>query len=329
MTSVAEGETVSALATTRDGSVWVGTNAGLIRLIDGRPRRYTEDDGLPSASIRALHAERDGTLWAATIGGPARLVGGRFVAVSLPDGIRLQRITGMTTDAEGALWITDNDDGLFRLAHDTLVLVDAGLQRSASVFTDRTSRVWIGQRNGSLTVYDKGRLASYSAAGGPDGTVTAVYEDSHGKVWIGTTTGLGRFENERFVREDIEDLAIGVLAIVEDDHDQLWIATRAGILRASLAELTTPNTDSSRLTDFQVYDVSDGLPGVVARAFPGGVRAADGSLWFATAGGAARIVPERLAEPSLRSAIRVEAVIADDRQLKPESHTALPPGTWD
>ena len=153
--------------------------------------------------------QRDGTLWAATIGGPARLVGGRFVAVSLPDGIRLQRITGMTTDAEGALWITDNDDGLFRLAHDTLSLVDAGLQRSASVFTDRTSRVWIGQRNGGLTVYDKGRLASYSAAGGPDGTVTAVYEDSHGKVWIGTTTGLGRFENERFVREDIEDLAIG------------------------------------------------------------------------------------------------------------------------
>ncbi|NOT27763.1 MAG: hypothetical protein HOP16_16875 [Acidobacteria bacterium] len=329
VTSAVDGEAVSALAVTTDGSIWVGTNAGLARLIDGRQRRYTTDDGLPSAGIRALHAQRDGTLWAATLGGPARLVAGRFIPVRLPDGIRLLRVSGMTSDAEGAVWMTDLDDGLFRFAHGAVMRVDVtGLERPASLFTDRAGRMWVGRLGGGLAVYDRGRLTPQPAAGGPDtGTVTAVHEDSQGRIWLGTTTGLGRFENERFVRQDIEDLASGVLSIVEDDRHQLWIATRAGILRASLAGLSAPNAESPSSSDFQVYDESDGLPGGAVRAFPASVRAVDGSLWFATADGAARIVPESVRESGLRPGIRIETVMADDRPLKLEPQALVPSGT--
>lgn len=329
VTSAVGGETVTALAATEDGSIWVGTNAGLVRLIDGRRRRYTTGDGLPSAGIRALHPDRGGTLWAATIAGPARLVEDRFVPIPLPDGVRLQRIMAMTTDGEGALWMGDLGEGLFRLAHDSLRPVEAmGVQRTASLYTDSASRVWVGQLNGGLAVYDNGRLTPYWATDRPDmGTVTAVYEDSRKNIWIGTTTGLGRFENGRFVRQDIEDLASGVLSIVEDDRHDLWIATRAGILRATLTEPTGSNAESLGLTDFHVYDESDGLPGGAVRAFPGSVRAVDGSLWFATADGAARIVPERFTEPGLRPGIRIEAVVADDRPLTLAPQTRVPPGT--
>ncbi len=328
VTSVAEGETVSAMATTSDGSLWLGTNAGLIRLRHGRQQRYTEDDGLPSGSIRALHADAGGTLWAATNQGPARFDGTRFVALTLPAGVLLRRITGITGDGAGTLWVTDLDDGLFALANGTFTrLHDAGLQRSMSVLVDTQQRLWIGQRSGDVAVHARGTTTPCPAADGSDiGTVTTIYEDSQGHVWVGTTTGLGRMENNRFVREDIDDLASGVLAIVEDARDHLWIATRSGILRASFTDPARADR-ASTLTNFQVYDASDGLPAVVVRAFPGGVRAVDGTLWFATADGAARIVPDLLTEPAARPDIRVETVIADDRQLTPRPNAVLPPGT--
>lgn len=329
MTSIAEGETVSALAATSDGSVWVGTNSALIRLSDGGQRRYTASDGLPGATIRSLHAERDGTLWVATNRGLARLVGGRFVPVHLPEGTLLQRTTSMTTDREGALWLSDLDDGLFRFAEDMLTNVDApGVQRPMTVYSDRAGRVWIGQLSGDLAVYENSRLAFYSTADGSEiGTVTAIYEDRHGTVWVGATTGLGRVDNGHFVREDIENLASGVLAIVEDAHNRLWIATRDGILCASFSEPAQAGANSPRLTDFLVYDASDGLPGVPVRALPGVVRGTDGSLSFATANAVARIVPERLIDSGPTPRIRIEAVVADERQLRPEPQALLPPGT--
>lgn len=329
VTSLAEGEAVSALIATDDGSIWVGTNAGLIRLTGRRQQRYTVQDGLPSDTIRALHAGNDGTLWVATSQGPARLVGRRFRSVPLPDGSRLQRITAITTQGDGAVWFTDLDDGLFRFADGIFTAVDGNrLQRSMAVYADTAGRVWIGQLSGDVAVYENGRLSFHSAADGSNiGTVTTIYEDSHGYVWFGTTTGLGRFEDGRFIREDIEDIASGVLAIAQDDHSHLWISTRAGILRASFTEPTNSVGGSSVLTDFRVYNASDGLPGIPVRAMPSAVRGLDGTLWFATANGAARISPQQLTEPSVDPAVRIESVIADDRDLKPESQQKLPAGT--
>jgi signal transduction histidine kinase/ligand-binding sensor domain-containing protein len=328
VTSVAEGETVSSVATTADGSTWLGTNAGLLRVTAGRQQRYTEKDGLPSGSIWALYVDDAGTLWVATNQGLARRAGSRFTAIPLPDGVLLRRVTSITSDRAGRLWLTDLDDGVFRFEGGAFTpLSHSGLQRPMRVFADSKDRLWIGQLSGDLALHAGGRtMACPSADGSAIGTVTAIYEDSRGNVWVGTTTGLGRMENDRFVRDDIEDLASGVLAIVEDAMHQLWIATRSGILRASIDERARTGV-SPGLTNFQVYDASDGLPGGVVRAFPGSARAADGSLWFATADGAARIVPDTPTEPRVRPGIRIETAIADDRQVAPAAGATLPAGT--
>ena len=328
VTNIAEGETVSALATTGDGSIWIGTNSGLIRLIDGSEQRYGAADGLPNQTIRALHTDRNGRLWVATSRGPARFAAGRFVPVDLPKGILLQRITAMTSDGHGALWISDVDEGLLRLTRDRLAPVKAtGFEPLTSIYADRDNRIWLAQLRGELAVYSDGKFASYRAADGSRvGAVSTLYEDSQGTVWVGKTTGLSRLEHDRVVNVENEHLANGVLAIVEDLDNHLWIATREGILQASFTDLSRMITDAST-AQYRVYDVADGLAGVPARALPGGIRGVDGAIWFATTNGAARIVPQRPAQATPGARLHIEGVIADDRQLRPASQTVLPAGT--
>ena len=51
---------------TRDGSVWVASNSGLFRYIQGAWIENGIEEGLPSAAIRDIYEDARGRLWAAT-----------------------------------------------------------------------------------------------------------------------------------------------------------------------------------------------------------------------------------------------------------------------
>ena len=58
-----------------DGTLWIGTTRGLVRLRGGKFREFGVAQGLPREFIIALHVARDGTLWVGTSNGVARIVG--------------------------------------------------------------------------------------------------------------------------------------------------------------------------------------------------------------------------------------------------------------
>ncbi len=66
---------INALVRTRDGSVWVATNSGLYRYVQGTfvPQgtwiENGPEEGLPSAAVRDIHEDQRGRLWAATTRG--------------------------------------------------------------------------------------------------------------------------------------------------------------------------------------------------------------------------------------------------------------------
>src|SRR4051812_18437167 len=61
--------TVNAMVQTRDGFLWVGTNAGLARFDGVRFRTFGLQEGLRSVLITTLVEDRQGTLWVGTSGG--------------------------------------------------------------------------------------------------------------------------------------------------------------------------------------------------------------------------------------------------------------------
>src|SRR5512143_2746349 len=73
---------VTALAAAPDGTVWIGTPAGLVRFAAGRVHRYGTLDGAPAAPIADLALDATGALWIASAAGVARAEGERFRTLS-------------------------------------------------------------------------------------------------------------------------------------------------------------------------------------------------------------------------------------------------------
>ena len=140
------------------------------------------------------------------------------------------------------------------------------------------------------------RLAvhTYTVADGLAGDqVTAIVQDRQGFLWIGTRTGLSRFDGVSFRSFDTSDGLphAGVHDIVEDSTGSLWFATGRGLVRM----LTERNDDGT------VFEPAVGIPGGV------GVMVEDeqGVLWASSAG-----VLYRRETPGGRSFIAVDVDIS-------------------
>ncbi len=97
---------VSAVAQTRDGYVWIGTQDGLVRFDGVRFRIFAKQDGLGNNEIRALLPRADGSLWIGTYGGGlSRLQNDRVTTFTSADGLPNEHVRSLFEDSQGILWI--------------------------------------------------------------------------------------------------------------------------------------------------------------------------------------------------------------------------------
>jgi len=99
------GNSVRDIAEDAGGRLWIGTNAGLNKLENGRLTRLTMRDGLSHDSIRTLHFDRAGNLWIGTIGGGLDcLRDGVFTHYTTAQGMPSDGVRSIYEDADGTLW---------------------------------------------------------------------------------------------------------------------------------------------------------------------------------------------------------------------------------
>lgn len=320
------------VAAATDGSVWAATGDGVVRFSAGKQTFFGTRDGLPSGSVSALHGGRDGAVWLGTDKGLTRHLNGRFESFPLPGTSPRHAVRSITTDREGGLWVVDLQ-GLFRWKDGTVTPVDF-LQKPAYtvrvISADARGRLWIGLTEGEVGVYEAGQLRWYSERDGlAPAPVLAIAEDSRGVVWVATTAGISRFENDRFstLKQGIPGNVLIGLAI--DRHDYLWIAVNSGIVRLSQKEFDKAVKDPFYPIQPLVYDASDGLVGTPRYdgGNPNAVRASDGTLWFTTTHGLAVADPARLHENRPPPPVVIEAASADRREFEPGLSARLPAGT--
>lgn len=111
---------IRILRLTADGALWIGTDAGLVRLEGGRVRVFTARDGLSGPVVRSLLVSADGTLWAGTGGrGLNRIAhadrpdlwpGGHLEirSVRAADGLPDDVVYALVEDDRGRLWMSTN-----------------------------------------------------------------------------------------------------------------------------------------------------------------------------------------------------------------------------
>jgi ligand-binding sensor domain-containing protein/signal transduction histidine kinase len=281
-------DSVLAVARTRDGSLWLGTDAGLVRQWPGGAEtRYThvegDRDSLVHDTVASLLVDRQGNLWVGSFGGLDRVAGDRVAAAGAPESrLRFDHVNLLPGGAD---------------ALDTNTRADL---RVRALLEDHRGRLWVGTSNAGLFALDPSdgerlpgtrdhlrRLArTDDPAGLADDSILTLVEDTQGAIWIGTDVGgLDRLDPEtrRFVHfrnhpQQPTSLSDDRVNAVYVDPDQtVWAGTSAGLNRLD------PATGLCRR-----FDERDGLPSAVVQTIAGDPA---GPLWLATHRGLALLSP--------------------------------------
>lgn len=257
------GDFARALARDPDGSLWIGTDAGLYRL----PPGATQAEAMPAPDrINALHLDRRGRLWLGGANGLHLYDGGRREALvvwpSPGDGTTRREISTLAEDPAGRLWLGLKVGGLRRYDIDRQRMITvnevAGLPATlpedsiTRLMVDRSGMLWVGGqlRGVSITDPDGARFRYVLDLG--DGTsswihrnsVRALYQDDDGHLWIGLDAyGLRRYAPQSGRIEDLTAVLLTAFDQAPDPSElrtigiaaagggQLWLATNLGLLR--------------------------------------------------------------------------------------------------
>jgi len=154
---------VRALAQTRDGYLWVGTDEGVSRFDGVNFFSLGPQEGFQGGPVQVLYGDSRAALWIGSVdGGLSCWQGGRLRKFTAREGLPSDSITALAEDGEG--------------------------------------RIWVGTQAG-LAVWQEGRLAALGGAeifsGKP---ITALFREPSGTMWVGARgAGVFCYQGGRFV----------------------------------------------------------------------------------------------------------------------------------
>jgi signal transduction histidine kinase/ligand-binding sensor domain-containing protein len=281
----------------RSGRILVGfRDSGLMQLTPTR-RLFTERDGLPPVEVFSIRESPSGELMVSTRNGLARWDGSRFRLFAPRDALRRRTVFDGLEDADGVTWLAASA-GLIEMrdGRERIVIPGGPLLADAIValYQAPDGAIWAGSYGkGVWRVKGNERRLFTTADGLSSDQIRCLEGDSDGTFWIGTFDGgLSAFRNGRFLKFTARDgLLSDNVGAVEADGDFLWLGTTRGICRIPKRQLLDFAEHRRTALDPVNYGVEDGLrSSQCAPANPvgaGGMRTADGRVWFATSHGLA------------------------------------------
>ena len=273
-------DSVTAIAQTRDGFLWVGTTAGLVWF-----------DGVKFTGIK---------LGSSASNNPVR-------------------VTALCEDSGGRLWIGTQQDGLFELAQGRMQhyaraqgLLDDNV---TSLAADSRGQVWIGSKAG-LNLWTGQQFQSFTKRDGlSDDFVSGVNVARSGIVWITTRVGMCRFIDGHITPYVFQTESQGrspeYLGTYEDRRGNLWAFGDTYLINLAEGKRFNYFRNSESASD-RIWSLSEGQDGRIwvgmsgrglvcfeenhfqpvilgENRWPYDVRAIcedhDGNLWLGTSGG--------------------------------------------
>jgi signal transduction histidine kinase/ligand-binding sensor domain-containing protein len=208
---------VTALAQTRDGFIWIGTLAGLVRFDGVSFDVFTPENcpELPKSRIGGLFEGADGTLFITTErgGGLVALRAGKFEQL-LGSGNEEDEIVACLKEGTGDSLFVARSGAAWRWSGTSLTAISTNrgfypiLPRS--VCEDDLGRLWmvghIGEKS-RLVRLSSGQLEAVGLDGAPGvGQVCALAKDANGQIWLATSRGLALLRGDRFEPVDLPEL---------------------------------------------------------------------------------------------------------------------------
>ena len=190
----------------RNGDEWVATREhGLYRILrDGTTTQLTTAGGLSYNSLRFCFEDREQNLWVGSSGGGLmRFKRRTFLSYGMESGLRERVVKSVAEWEPGRIVAGTYGGGLMQLTTAGAVGVGGPGDRQQfyvqSVLRDRRSALWVGTyKQGLFRWNEPAQWIPTEQSGGE--SVTALFEDSQGRVWIGGSEGVSRFDGVGFAR---------------------------------------------------------------------------------------------------------------------------------
>ncbi len=264
------GHTRTEALLTRNGTLWIGGVDAVWQQTAGKTVKIKAPGG-PNTIIHAL-ASYEGEVWAATSHGLYRYVDHQWKPFSNAHGLGEDLINTLYVDSSGNLWVSMTT-GLARIYHGRLAQFVTNKNPAAvldvmSMTEDREHDLWMGSYIHGLAMLWNGHGRWLSSEEGlKHGLVWSVARAPQGGWWVGTRSGVERFQHGRF-RLVVPPSALpnpeAYTLLV--DGPRLWIGTRSGVAVYEHGHVHIP-APLAPLDNTQISGI---------------VKGPEGDLWFAS-----------------------------------------------
>jgi ligand-binding sensor domain-containing protein/signal transduction histidine kinase len=298
--------TVYSIVQTRDGFLWLATEAGLVRF-DGVDFRVFDTGNTPqlrSNFVNGLMEDASGVLWISTADGLLSLRDGKFSVFTTEEGLPSNTVLGTYQQRDGRLIAVTNAGlavavgGQFRMISGTAALAIADANDLIS--EDAHGMVWVAGARQMVSIVAGSMSASQAVPAGDLGAIQAISANPNGSLWVGGRDGLAYFSGGKRTR-----VAAGsglpsenITALLPGSAGDMWIGTGAGLALFSKGAI-------------KQVGAHEGLGGArVQKLFLD--RA--GELWVASDRGLARIANGKVDIASQQTTVSGVLSVFEDRE---------------
>jgi signal transduction histidine kinase/ligand-binding sensor domain-containing protein len=227
---------VTVLVETRAGALLVGTlREGLRLLAPGSPPvHFNRTNGLSHDWVRSVCEDHEGSIWLGTGAGFDGLRPRKVNMLNAPDSWQGCAVLSLSVGADGSAWIGTEGAGLYHYEREkwTRFEESSGLSNAFvwSVLETRQGDIFAGTWGAGLRVRNGDRFETPRGLDAITAPVASLYQGKGGEIWIGTATGLHRYEGGKLTWSAGKDrLALpDVRAIAESPDGTLWFGMSGG-----------------------------------------------------------------------------------------------------
>lgn len=220
---------VTAIAQTPDGYLWIGTFGGLARF-DGTSFRLTprvDRDGPHVDRVLSLAVGPDSSLWIGTETGLLRYRDGSFeafTAAGSPD----DEVSTLLVDHDGAVWIGTRRSGVIRYSQGRFTRVQLPSERPSSyvvsIVEDARRTIWVNLPD-RFASYELGTRAIPRPRLVPAAATRMTLFDRDGAHWFSSGEGLVRVRGDTVRSYGRRDGVPARASVIEDSHAGYWLGT--------------------------------------------------------------------------------------------------------